>query len=99
MTATQPARPGQAELAPTRSSADLPSRATKVVVIEAGIEIHGYMVARHGNRVRVVWAVASGRHRHRAFPNETVFRPGNTCRWDGYLISDDQLAAIGQAVR
>lgn len=99
MTTTQPATTGQAALAPTRSSADLPATATKVVVIEAGIEIHGYMVARQGNRVRVVWAVASGRHRHRAFPNETVFRPGNTCRWDGYLISDDQLAAIGQAVR
>ena len=99
MTTTQPAAPYQAEPAFTRSSADLLSRATKVVVIDAGIEIHGYVVARKGNHVRVVWAVASGRHRHRAFPDKTVFHPVNPGRWDGYLIPDDQLAAIRQAAR
>ena len=87
----------QGELPQTRSSADLQATAAKVVVLDAGIEIHGYMVSREGNHVRVVWAVASGRHRQRTFSAKTVFLPAHGHRWDGYLIPFDKLAAIRPA--
>lgn len=86
-------------LAITPSSAGLHSTAVKVVVSDAGMVIHGYAVAREGSHVRVVWAVASGRRRHRAFRAETVFRTGTDRRWDGCLISHGQLAVIRQATR
>ncbi|MEO6531902.1 MAG: hypothetical protein ABIO25_13375 [Specibacter sp.] len=70
-----------------------------MVVSDAGTEIHGYVVTREGKHVRVVWAVASGRHRQRTFTAETVFQPGNDRHWDGYVITHEQLAAIRQAVR
>lgn len=73
--------------------------AAKVVVSDAGIEIHGFVVAREGNRVRVLWAVASGRHRQRTFAAETVVQPSNDRRWNGYPVTDEQLAAIRQAAR
>lgn len=99
MTTSQPTARCQADPALTQSPTDLLSEGTKVVVIDAGIEIHGYEVARKGNRVRVLWAVASGRHRHRTFSDKTVFQPDNPGSWDGYPIHDDQLAAIRQAAR
>lgn len=99
MRTTQPVTQGQAEPALPRSSAVLLPTTPKVVVIDAGIEIHGYVVARKGNRVSVVWAVASGRHRHRLFPAERVFLPVNKGRWVGYLIPHEQLIAIRQAHR
>lgn len=73
--------------------------AAKVVVSDAGIEIHGYVVARAGNHIRLVWAVASGRLRQRTVAAEAVVQPRNGHRWDGYLITDEQLSVIRQAAR
>lgn len=98
-TTIPPASPCQAEPAHTRSLTNLQAGAAKVVVSDAGIEIHGYVVTREGNHVRVVWAVASGRHRQRTVTAETVFQPGNNRRWDGYVITDEQLSVIRQAAR
>ncbi len=83
----------------TRSSADLQATAVRVVVRDAGIEIHGYVVAREGNNVRVMWAVASGRHRRRTFSAETVFLPSYENRWDGHHIPFEKLAVIRLAAR
>jgi hypothetical protein len=88
---------GQAGPAHAQSSTALPQTAVQVVVNDAGTEIHGYVVALEGKHVRVVWAVASGRHRHRTFPAERVFLPDNGRRWEGYLIPDGQLAVIRHA--
>ncbi|PYI64232.1 hypothetical protein CVV68_22495 [Arthrobacter livingstonensis] len=98
-TPTQQAMSGLVDPVLARSSADLQAAAAKVVVSDAGIEIHGYVVTCDGNHVRVVWAVASGRHRQRTFKSETVFQPGDDRRWDGYLIPHERLAAIRQVAR
>ena len=98
-TNTQLATPRRAGPALTRSPTDLQAAAAKVVVSDAGIEIHGYVVTREGKHVRVVWAVASGRHRQRTFTTQTVFQPGNDRLWNGYLIPQERLAAIRQAAR
>lgn len=89
----------QVEPPHARSSADLQATAARVVVRDAGVEIHGYVVAREGNHVSVVWAVASGRHRQRTFSAETVFMPGHDHRWDGYIIPFEKLAVIRLAAR
>lgn len=96
---TQQVTPSQVEHPHTRLSADLQARAARVVVRDGGIEIHGYVVAREGNHVRVMWAVASGRHRQRTFSDETVFLPGHDHRWDGYLIPLEKIAVIRLAAR
>ena len=97
--ATKQATLGQVEHPHTRLSADLQATAARVVVRDGGIEIHGYVVAREGNHVRVMWAVASGRHRQRTFSAETVFMPGHDHRWDGYIIPFEKLAVIRLAAR
>lgn len=95
----QPATSAQGERVLARSSADLQTAAAKVIVSDAGIEIHGFVVAREGNRVRVVWAVASGRHRQRTFIAGAIVQPSTDRRWNGYPITQEQLAAIRQAAR
>lgn len=89
--------PSQVEHSHTQASADLLATAARVVVSDAGIEIHGYVVASEGNNVRVMWAVASGRHRQRTFSAATVFLPSYERRWDGYPIPFENLAAIRPA--
>ncbi|ALE92366.1 hypothetical protein AOC05_08615 [Arthrobacter alpinus] len=69
------------------------------MVRDASIEIHGYVVALEGNNVRVMWAVASGRHRQRTFSAEAVFLPSYEHRWDGYLIPFEKIAVIRLASR
>ncbi|WP_104090463.1 hypothetical protein [Arthrobacter sp. GMC3] len=98
-TTTQPATPFQAQATLARSLTVLQAAAAKVVVSDAGVEIHGYVITRRGNHFRVVWAVASGRHRQRTFTAETVFQPGNDRRWSGYPIPDEHLAALCRATR
>ena len=95
--ATKQATLGQVEHPHTRLSADLQATAARVVVRDGGIEIHGYVVAREGNHVSVVWAVASGRHRQRTFSADNVFLSGFGHGWDGYPIPFEKLAALRPA--
>lgn len=80
-----------------RLSAGPQATAAKVVISDAGIEIHGYLIAREGSQVHVVWAVASGRHRHRTFPAEAVSLPCDDRRWGGYPIPAERLAVMDRA--
>ena len=73
--------------------------AQKVIVRDAGTEIHGYVVARKGQRVLVVWAVASGRHRYRTFRAAVVSPHGDDHGWDGYLIPLEYLGVSDHAAR
>lgn len=82
-----------------RSSESLQATAVRVVVRDAGIEIHGYAFGSEGDHVSVVWAVASGRHRQRTFLADNVFLSGFGHRWDGYPIPLEKLAVIRPAVR
>jgi hypothetical protein len=65
----------------------------KVIVRGSGAEIHGYAVEVDGERVLVVWEVASGRSRRRSVPAQDVFLPSFACPWTGLAISPDQLRA------
>ncbi|WP_343320583.1 hypothetical protein AAFM46_16445 (plasmid) [Arthrobacter sp. TMP15] len=70
--------------------------AQKVVVSHRGTEIHGYVLAREGNRVHIAWTVASGRRRSRTFHAETVFLSGDDRRWKEKHIPIERLDTIGQ---
>ncbi len=73
--------------------------AQRVVVRDGGTEIHGYAVsmARDGELVDVVWAVASGRHRRRAFHVDRVFLPSKDRPWAGFPIWRGQPETAGGA--
>ncbi|MET4004745.1 hypothetical protein BJ956_002406 [Arthrobacter psychrochitiniphilus] len=87
----------QTEYPYIRSPKNLQATAVRVVVRDAGIEIHGYAVAREGNHVSIVWTVASGRHRQRTFSADNVFLSGFGHGWDGYPIPFENLAALRPA--
>ncbi|MHA7269547.1 hypothetical protein [Arthrobacter sp. HLT1-20] len=96
-TTTQQLGPRPVDPGPAQSSIGFHAIARKVVVRAAGIEIHGYVEAKLGSRVRVVWAVASGRHRHGMFSAATVFPPSRDRHWAGYPISAERLGGFDKA--
>lgn len=96
-TTNQRPAPVQAAPARARSSSGLQVTAAKVVISDAGVEIHGYLMAREGGHVHVVWAVASGRCRHGTFPAEAVLLPSSERPWDGYPIPAGRLAVLDRA--
>ncbi len=65
----------------------------KVIARGVGGEIHGYAVEADGERVLVVWQVASGRLRRRRVQAKDVFLPSIARPWSGLAISLDQLRA------
>ena len=71
----------------------------KVIVRGSGGEIHGYALEADGERVLVVWEVASGRCRRRSVPAENVFLPSSVRPWVGLTIGPDQLRARRRSIR
>jgi hypothetical protein len=76
-----------------------PGGGQKVVVFDGSREVHGYAVGAADGTIEVVWGVASGRHRRRAFPAEDVFIPSHAQQWAGVPISDDGLRLAARAAR
>ncbi|MDR6620834.1 hypothetical protein [Sinomonas atrocyanea] len=77
----------------------VPGGGQKVIVHDGSREVHGYAVGETDGSIEVVWAVASGRHRRRAFPAEDVFIPAHAQQWAGVPISDDGLRLAARAAR
>lgn len=73
--------------------------AQRVIVYDGSREIHGYAVGATDGYVEVVWAVASGRQRRRAFPAGDVFVPSHAQHWAGVPISDDGLRLAARAAQ
>lgn len=73
--------------------------AQRVIVHDGSREIHGYAVGATDGYVEVVWAVASGRQRRRAFPAGDVFVPSHAQQWAGVPIGDDGLRLAARAAQ
>lgn len=76
-----------------------PGGGQKVVVHDGSREVHGYAVGATDGNIEVVWAVASGRQRRRAFPAGDVFIPSHAQQWAGVPISDDGLRLAARAAQ
>ncbi|AMM33567.1 hypothetical protein SA2016_2902 [Sinomonas atrocyanea] len=71
----------------------------RVVAHDGSREVHGYAVGATDGYIEVVWAVASGRQRRRAFPAGDVFIPSHAQQWAGVPISDDGLRLGARAAK
>lgn len=77
----------------------MPGGGQKVVVHDGSREVHGYAVGATDGHIEVVWAVASGRQRRKAFPADDVFIPSHAQQWAGVPISDDGLRLAARAAQ